>query len=419
MVAFYSMNDTRVVITGMGVISPIGSTLKDFWDGNCKGKNGVGPITRFDATGFDSRMAAEVKDFDPLKYISPKEVKRNARFCQMAIAAAKEALQDSGLELNKEDPYRIGVFVGSGIGGLDVIEEQHNVLLQKGPGRMSVFTIPMLIINMAPGQISIAFGLKGPNISVATACATASHAIGEAYYTIKTGEADVMVAGGTEACIVPTGIGAFCACKALSTRNDAPEKASRPFDKERDGFVMGEGAGILILETLEHAKKRGANILAELIGYGANGDAWHMTAPSPDGEGAARCMKLALNSAGINPGDIDYINAHGTSTQLNDKFETMAIKNVFGDKAYKLPISSTKSMTGHLLGAAGAVELIASILAIKDNIIPPTINYEFPDPECDLDYVPNKAREAKVDVVLSNSLGFGGHNATLIVRRFA
>lgn len=413
------MDDTRVVITGMGVISPIGKSVRDFWEANCRGESGTNHITRFDATGFDCRIAAEIKNFDPLKYISPKEVKRTARFCQIAIAASKEAIEDSALNLEKEDPYRIGVFVGSGIGGLDVIEEQHNVLLKKGPSRMSVFTIPMLITNMAPGQISIAFGLKGPNICIATACASASHAIGEAYYTIKTGEADVMVTGGTEACIVPTGIGGFCACRALSARNDEPKKASRPFDKERDGFIMGEGAGILILETLEHAKKRGANICAELIGYGANGDAYHMTAPSPDGESAVRCMKLALNSAKINPEDVDYINAHGTSTQINDKIETMAIKNVFGNRAYKIPVSSTKSMTGHLLGAAGAVELIASMLAITKGVIPPTINYEFPDPECDLDYVPNTAREGKVDIALSNSLGFGGHNATLIVKRFS
>lgn len=415
---FFFMNDTRVVITGMGVISPIGSTIKDFWDANCKGKNGVGPITRFDPTGFDTHIAAEVKDFDPLKYISPKEVKRNARFCQMAIAASKDALQDSGLQLDKEDPYRIGVFIGSGIGGLDVIEEQHNVLLQKGPSRMSVFTIPMLITNMAPGQVSIILGLKGPNICIATACASAAHAIGEAYYTLKLGEADVMVTGGTEACVIPTGIGGFNACKALSTRNNEPEKASRPFDKERDGFVMGEGSGILILETLDHAKKRGAKIYAEFIGYGANADGYHMTAPAPDGDAATKCMQLAIDSAKIKPEEVDYINAHGTSTLLNDKIETMAIKRVFGDRAYKIPVSSTKSMTGHLLGAAGAVELIASILAITKGIIPPTINYEYPDPECDLDYVPNKAREAKIDIALSNSLGFGGHNATLVVRRF-
>lgn len=412
------MNDIRVVITGMGVITPIGNSVKDFWRANCEGKSGSGPITRFDATGFDTRFAAEIKDFDPLRYMSAKEVKRTARFCQIAIAASKEAIQDSGLELDKEDPYRIGVFVGSGIGGLDVIEEQHGILLSKGPSRMSVFTIPMLITNMAPGQISITFGLKGPNVSIATACASAAHAIGEAYYTIKTGEADVMITGGTEACITPTGVGGFCACKALSTRNDQPQKASRPFDRERDGFVMGEGAGILVLETLEHAKRRGANIYAELIGYGANGDAYHMTAPAPDGEAASRCMQLALDSARINPEDVDYINAHGTSTPLNDKIETMAIKKVFGDRAYKIPISSTKSMTGHLLGAAGAVELIACVLAIKNGIIPPTINYEYPDPECDLDYVPNTPRDSRVDVALSNSLGFGGHNATLIVRRF-
>lgn len=410
--------DNRVVITGMGLISPIGSTIKDFWDGNCTGKNGAGPITRFDASAYDCHIAAEVKDFDPLKYISPKEVKRTARFCQMAIAAAKDAVADSGLQLDKEDLYRIGVFVGSGIGGLDVIEKEYNVLLQKGPSRMSPFTIPMLITNMAPGQISIALGVKGPNICVATACATATHSIGEAFYSLKLGEADVMVAGGTEAAIVPTGIGGFCACRALSTRNNEPLKASRPFDKERDGFLMGEGAGIVILENLDHAKKRGARIYAELVGYGANGDAYHMTAPSPDGECAVRCMQAALKSAKMNPDEVGYINAHGTSTQMNDKLETTAIKRVFGQRAYKIPISSTKSMTGHLLGAAGAVELIASILAIKNSIIPPTINYEIPDPDCDLDYVPNKAREAEINIALSNSLGFGGHNATLIVKKF-
>lgn len=412
------MADNRIVITGMGVISPIGNNIKDFWEGNCAGRNGIDRITRFDPSEYDCHIAAELKDFNPLKYFSPKEIKRTTRFCQIAIAATQEAIENSGLQLDKEDPYRIGVFVGSGIGGLDVIEEQHNVLLQKGPSRMSVFTIPMLIINMAPGQISIRFGLKGPNLSIATACATGNHAIGEAFYALKLGEADVMIAGGTEACIIPTGIGGFCACKALSTRNDEPKKACRPFDKERDGFVMGEGAGIVVLETLEHARKRGAKIYAELVGYGANGDAYHMTAPSPDGESAVRCMKRALESGKINPDSVDYINAHGTSTQLNDKLETAAIKRVFGERAYKMPVSSTKSMTGHLLGAAGAVELIASILTINNSIIPPTINYEFPDPECDLDYVPNTAREAKVDIVLSNSLGFGGHNATLVVRRF-
>jgi len=410
--------NARVVITGMGVISPIGNTIKDFWAGNCAGKSGGCHISRFDPSAYDCHIAAEVKDFDPAKYISHKELKRSARFCQMAIAASKDAFADAGLSMDKEDPYRIGVFIGSGIGGLDVIEEQHNILLNKGPSRMSVFTIPMLITNMAPGQVSIALGAKGPNICVATACASASHAIGEAYYALKMGEADVMVAGGTEACIIPTGIGGFCACRALSLRNDDPQRASRPFDKTRNGFLMGEGSGILILETLDHATKRGANIYAELIGYGANGDAYHMTAPAPDGEGGARCMKLALNSAKINPSEVSYINAHGTSTELNDKYETMAIKTVFGEQAYKIPVSSTKSMTGHLLGAAGAVELIASVLAIKNSVIPPTINYETPDPDCDLDYVPNTPREANVEVALSNSLGFGGHNATLVVRKF-
>ncbi len=410
--------ENRVVITGMGIISPIGNTIKDFWESNCEGKNGAGHITRFDASPFDCKVAAEVKDFDPAKYISPKEVKRSAKFCQYAIAAAKDAVADSGLDINKEDPYRIGVFVGSGIGGLDVIEEQHKVLLQKGPSRMSVFTIPMLITNMAPGQVSIFFGFKGPNLCISTACATGSHAIGEAYNVLRLGEADVMISGGSEGAIVATSIGGFCACRALTSRNDDPLHASRPFDKERDGFLMGEGAGILVLETLEHAKKRGAKIYAELVGYGANGDAYHMTAPSPDGDAAVKCMQTAIKGAKLNPSDISYINAHGTSTAMNDKLETAAIERVFGDYAYKIPVSSTKSMTGHMLGAAGAVELIACVLAINNNIIPPTINYEFPDPECDLDYVPNTAREAKVNVALSNSLGFGGHNATLVVKRF-
>jgi 3-oxoacyl-[acyl-carrier-protein] synthase II len=410
--------DTRVVITGLGIISPIGNNIKDYWDANCEGKNGACHITRFDPAPYDCKIAAEVKDFDPAKFISPKEVKRSAKFCQYAIAATKEAVTDSGIDLNKEDPYRIGVFVGSGIGGLDVIEEQHKILLQKGPSRMSVFTIPMLITNMAPGQVSIAFGFKGPNLCIATACATGSHAIGEAYNVIRLGDADIMIAGGTEAAIVPTGIGGFCACRALTSRNDNPLKASRPFDKERDGFLMGEGAGIIVLEELTHAKKRGAKIYAELVGYGANGDAYHMTAPSPDGDAAVKCMQMAIKSAKLNPSDINYINAHGTSTEMNDKLETAAIKRVFGHDAYKVPVSSTKSMTGHMLGAAGAAELIASILAINNNVVPPTINYEYPDPECDLDYVPNTARETSVNVVLSNSLGFGGHNATLVVKRF-
>ena len=408
----------RIVITGQGIISPIGNTVKDFWEGNCSGKNGVGPITNFDASEYTSQIAAQVNDFDPKKYMAPKDIRRSARFCQMAIAASKQAVSDSGLQIDKEDPYRMGVFVGSGIGGLDIIEQQYKVLLDKGPNRMSVFTIPMLISNMAAGLVSIEFGFKGPNLAIVTACATGSHSIGEAFHTIKNGEADVMLAGGTEACIIPTGIGGFCACKALSTRNDEPKKASRPFDKERNGFVMGEGAAVMMLESLEHAKARGANIYAELIGYGANGDAYHMTAPSPNGDAATRCMQLSLDSAKINPNEIDYINAHGTSTLLNDKYETAAIKRVFGDRAYKIPISSTKSMTGHLLGAAGTAELIACVLAINNSVVPPTINYEFPDPDCDLDYVPNTAREMEINMALSNSLGFGGHNATLVVKKF-
>ncbi len=412
------MKDKRVVITGMGVISPIGNTVGNFWDSAVNGRSGIETIKRFDASAFDSRIAGEVLDFDPLQYITAKELKRTTRFCQFAIASAKEAIAHSGLELEKEDPYRIGVYVGSGIGGLDVIQEQYDVLLNKGPRRMSVFTIPMLIINMAPAQVAIKFGLKGPNISIATACATGTHAVGEAYYVLQQGEADVMLAGGTEACIVSTGIGGFCACKALSKRNDEPQRASRPFDKERDGFVMAEGAGILVLETLDHALKRNATICAEVVGFAANDDAFHQTAPAPEGAVGAECMKMALKSAKMNPEDISYINAHGTSTSLNDKYETMAIKKVFGEHAYKVPISSTKSMTGHLLGAAGSVELIAAVKAINEGVIHPTINYENPDPECDLDYVPNTARETNVETALSNSLGFGGHNGVVIVKKF-
>lgn len=412
------MNNNRVVITGLGAITPLGNDVNVLWDGLINARSGITAITRFDASVYDSRIGGELKGFDPKDYLDAKEIKRSARFCQLAIASAQEAFKDSGLNMEEENPYRVGVYVGSGIGGLDVIEEQHSVLLNKGPRRMSVFTIPMLIINMAPAQVAIKCGLKGPNLSVATACASGTHAIGEAYHLLKLGEADVMLAGGTEACIIPTAVGGFCACKALSKRNDEPQRASRPFDKERDGFVMGEGAGTLVLETLEHAKKRKAEIYAEVIGFGANDDAFHMTAPAAGGVGAAQCMRHAIENAGLNTEEIDYINAHGTSTALNDKYETMAIKSVFGDHAYKTQISSTKSMTGHLLGAAGSVELIAAVLSIKNSIIHPTINYENPDPECDLDYVPNTARESNVEVALSNSLGFGGHNATVIVRKF-
>jgi len=407
----------RVVVTGMGVLAPNGLTLETFWDSLVNGKSATGRITAFDSSGFISQMDAEIKDFDPLKYISPKDAKRMDRFAQLATSCALVAFQDSGLDLSKEDPYRVGVLIGSGIGGIKTIADQHQLLLEKGPKYLSPFLIPMLIINIASGYVSMILKIKGPNLSVATACATANHAIGEAMNIIREGDADVMIAGGSEAPLTRLGYGGFCAMRALSTRNDEPEKASRPFDRDRDGFIMGEGAGIIILESLEHAKERGARIYCELAGYGMTGDAYHITAPAPDGEGAAKCMQLALEDAGINPEEVDYINAHGTSTPLNDKVETISIKKVFGDYAYKIPTSSTKSMIGHLMGAAGAVEMIAAILCLQNNVVHPTINYETPDPDCDLDYVPNIAREHKIDVILSNSLGFGGHNSTLVAKR--
>jgi 3-oxoacyl-[acyl-carrier-protein] synthase II len=409
----------RVVVTGLGVISPVGNDVPSFWKALKEGKSGVGKLTSFDATNFDSRIAAEVKGFDPSLYgMSSKDVRRMDKFSQYAVAGAKQAIADAGLDLDKEDKHRIGVLVGSGIGSLHTIEEEHKILLQRGPSRMSPFLIPMLIVNNASGSVAIMFGFKGPNSCVATACASGSHAIGDAFRILERGDADVMISGGTESCIVPTGVGGFCALKALSTRNDEPEKASRPFDRERDGFVIAEGCGLVVLETLEHARKRNAHIQAEIVGYGMSCDAYHMTAPDPTGDGAAVAIAAALKDAQLNPEDIDYINAHGTSTKLNDKFETVSIKKAFGDYAKKVMISSTKSMTGHLLGAAGGVEFIACCLAIKDKVIPPTTNYEYPDPDCDLDYVPNIARKTEVNVCMSNSLGFGGHNATLIVKRF-
>ena len=413
------MQNNRVVITGLGIISPIGNDIATFWKSIKESKSGVGPLTSFDASAFDSRIAAEVKAFDICSYgISSKDARRMDKFAQYAVAAAKQAIADSGLDLDKEDRNRIGVIVGSGIGSLYTIEEQHKIMLNKGPSKMSPFLIPMLIVNEASGQVGIVFGLKGPNTCVATACASGSHAIGDAFRILERGNADVIIAGGTESCIVPTGVGGFCALKALSTRNDAPEKASRPFDRERDGFIIAEGCGLVVMETLEHARKRGASILAEIVGYGMSCDGYHITAPDPDGDGATRAMKEAMNDARVNPEDVDYLNAHGTSTKLNDKVETLAIKNALGGHAKKIMISSTKSMTGHLLGAAGGVEFLACCLAIRDSIVPPTTNYEYPDPECDLDYVPNTARSAKIDICMSNSLGFGGHNATLIVRKF-
>ncbi|MFH1782925.1 MAG: beta-ketoacyl-ACP synthase II [Candidatus Omnitrophota bacterium] len=407
----------RVVITGIGVVAPVGNNKEEFWTSLINGKSGIGPLTTFDCKDYTSRIAGEVKDFTPHPFIPKKELRRMEKFVQFAVTAAKEAIDDSGLELEKEDPYNVGVLVGSGIGSLGIIESQHKVILEKGPSRITPFLIPMLIVNMAAGHISIMFRVKGPNSCTTTACASGTHAVGDAFRIIQHGDADVMIAGGTESCISALGVGGFCALKALSTRNDEPERASRPFDKDRNGFVIGEGSGIVILEEYEHAKKRGAKIYAEVAGYGMTGDGYHMTAPDPSGEPAARCMVNALKDGNIKPSDLHYINAHGTSTYLNDKTETKAIKMVFGEHAKNLAVSSTKSMTGHLLGAAGGVETVVCALAIERGIIPPTINYETPDPECDLDYVPNKARKVDVRVTLSNSLGFGGHNATICLKK--
>ncbi len=412
------MASRRVAITGLGAVTPIGNSVEEFWAGVCQGRSGVGPITRFDATGFAVRFAAEVKDFDPLRWIEKKDVKKMDPFIHYAIAAATEAVEDAGLDLAKEDPLRIGVVVGSGIGGMGTILEHYRVLLDKGPDRISPFFIPAVITNMASGQISIRYGAKGPNSSVVTACATGNHAIGDAFEIIQRGDADVMIAGGSEAIINPLTFAGFCNMRALSTRNEAPEKASRPFDRDRDGFVVGEGAGLVVLEALDHALARGARVYAEVIGYGMTADAYHMTAPDPDGDGATRAMALTLADAGVAPEQVGYINAHGTSTPYNDKTETLAIKRVFGEHAQRLAISSTKSQIGHLLGAAGGVEAIATALALYHGILPPTINYETPDPECDLDYVPNQARKQEVEAALSNGFGFGGTNATLLFRRF-
>ena len=413
------MKENRVVVTGLGVISPLGNDVPTSWQSMKDGKSGVGPLATFDASAFDSRIAAEVKGFDPALYgMTSKDTRRMEKFVQYAVACATQAITDAGLELEKENKERIGVLIGSGIGSLRIIEEEHKVYLEKGPSRLSPFLIPMLIVNEASGHVAINFGLKGPNSCVATACATGSHAIGDAFKIIERGAAEMMVAGGTESCITHLGVGGFCALKALSTRNDAPQKASRPFDRERDGFVMAEGCGLVVLETLEHARERKAKIYAEIVGYGMSCDAYHITAPDPLGDGASRAMKEALKDAKLKPEEVDYINAHGTSTKLNDKLETVAIKNAFGAHAKKAMVSSTKSMTGHLLGAAGGLEFVVCCLAIEDGVVPPTINYEYPDPECDLDYVPNISRKAKVSVCISNSLGFGGHNATLVVKKF-
>jgi 3-oxoacyl-[acyl-carrier-protein] synthase II len=411
--------DRRVVVTGLGVVTPLGHQLDVFWSKLISGQCGIDRITAFDPTPFATQVAGEVKHFDPLPaFPSPKEVRRTDRYSQFGIFAGHQALLDSGLDLDRENRDEIGVIIGSGIGGLSTTTEQLKILFERGPGRLSPFMIPMLIGNMASGTFSIYKDLRGPNFATCSACATANHAIGEAWRSIKMGDAQAMFAGGAEATIVPIGIGGFCAMRAMSTRNDDPQRASRPFDKERDGFVMGEGAGVIVLEELEHAKKRGAKIYCEIVGYGNTADAHHLTAPAPGGEGAARCMKMALRQAGLNPGDVSYINAHGTSTPQGDVCETQAIKTVFGSYAKKVAVSSTKGATGHMLGAAGAVEMTVCALAIKHGVVPPTINLQVPDPECDLDYVPNTARELKVNVIINNSFGFGGHNASIAARKF-
>jgi 3-oxoacyl-[acyl-carrier-protein] synthase II len=408
----------RVVVTGLGALSPVGNNAEEFWSSLMQGRSGVGPITKFDTEGYPTRIAGEVRNFDPLNFVDKKDARRLDPYLQYAVASSVLAVQDAALDTGKVDSTRFGVLIGSGIGGITTLLESHRNLLEKGPDRVSPFFIPMLIVNMASGLVSIRFGAKGPNSSVVTACATGNHAIGDSFKIIQRGDADVMIAGGSEAIIVPLTIAGFCSMKAMSTRNDEPTKAMRPFDATRDGFVCGEGAGILVLELLEHALAREARIYAEIVGYGMTGDAHHMTAPDPEGDGAARAMAMAVRDAGLEPTAIGYINAHGTSTPYNDKFETLAIKSVFGEHARQLAVSSTKSMTGHLLGAAGGVEAIATVLALHHGVLPPTINYETPDPECDLDYIPNQARKQHVEVALSNAFGFGGTNATLAFRAY-
>ncbi len=408
----------RVVVTGLGLVIPTGIGVETAWKNVCEGRSGIGRVTRFDPNGLETKIAGEVKGFNPENYIEKKEIKKMDLFIQYALGATQEALEDSQLKITPQNAEQVGVIVGTGLGGLPTIEKYHQVLLEKGPGRITPFFIPMLIANLASGQIAIRFGAKGPNTCVVTACATGAHSIGDAFRAIVYGDAKAIIAGGTEANITPLTVAGFNAMKALSTRNDEPEKACRPFEKNRDGFVVAEGAGILILEDLEFALNRGARIHAEIIGYGYTGDAYHITAPSPDGDGAARCMEMALRDAGLKPEEIDAINAHGTSTPLNDATETQAIKKVFGEYAKKIPVSATKSLTGHLLGAAGSTEAIFTILSIQNGVLPPTINYEEPDPECDLDYVPNEARRKPIQVAMSNAFGFGGTNATLVFRKY-
>src|SRR2546427_10360128 len=412
------MSERRVVITGLGALTPVGTTAEEFWSSLKQGKSGIGPITRFDASGYDTRIAGEVRNFDELKYVDKKEARRLDPYLKYAIATSVMAMEDSALDTAKVDGTRFGVLIGSGIGGISTLLEGEEIRKTKGADRVSPFVIPMLIVNMAAGLGSIPFRAQSPNSAVVSACATGNHAIGDAFKIIERGDADIMIAGGAEAIIVPITIAGFCSMKAMSTRNDEPEKASRPFDAGRDGFVCGEGAGIVVLESLEHAVRRDARIYAEVVGYAMTGDAHHMTAPDPEGDGATRAMTLALKDAAVEPSVVGYINAHGTSTPYNDKFETLAIKRVFGDHAHRLAVSSTKSMTGHLLGAAGGIEAIATALALHHGLLPPTINYETPDPECDLDYVPNQARKVDVEYALSNAFGFCGTNATLLFRRY-
>lgn len=411
------MTKRRVVITGLGMVSPVGLSVSESWESILAGKSGIAPLTHFDVSAFSTRFGGSVKNFDPTNYIIPKDVKKMDPFIHYGVAAATEAVNDSGLEVTEQNAHRIGVAIGAGIGGLTGIEKGHEGFMTSGPRKISPFFVPSNIINMISGNVSIIFGMKGPNYAITTACATATHCIGDAGRLIEYGDADVMVAGGAEMATSPTGLGGFCAARALSTRNESPETASRPWDKDRDGFVLSDGAGVVVLEEYEHARQRGAHIYAELIGFGMSGDAYHMTAPSKGGEGAQRCMELAMHNAGINPDDVDYINAHGTSTPAGDKGETEATKSTFGHYAQKLAMSSTKSMTGHLLGAAGGLEAIFSVLSIRDQVAPPTINITTPDPECDLDYVPDTARQMAIDIVMSNSFGFGGTNGTLIFKK--
>jgi len=409
---------SRVVVTGMSVISPVGTGLEDFWSSLVSGKSGAGPVTRFDTEGYTTRIAAEVKGFVPENYIDKKDSRRMDRFTQFAMAAAKMAIEDAAINFDTVNRDRVGVILGSGIGGLETLEEQHKVLMNRGPGRVSPFFIPMMIANMGAAQVAISFGLRGCNLITTSACASSNNAIGDSFRLLQRDEADVMICGGTEAPITPMAMAGFCSMKAMSTSNEDPQRASRPFDSGRNGFVIGEGAGLLVLETLDHARGRGAKIYGEVLGYGNSCDAYHITAPHPEGRGGAQSMQYALWDAGIKPEEVDYINAHGTSTPLGDKLETMAIKQVFGEHAYEMAVGSTKSMTGHLLGAAGGLEAVACLMTMLKGFIPPTVNLDNPDPECDLDYVPNHAREARVDVALSNSFGFGGHNVTLIFKRF-